>query len=132
MPGRRNFSFASKFCAYVSNLALGKDNYCIYDEILQSVLPYYAYKYILPDRLGEFPPLYKRIKGIKGKKDRNESLVSEYKNKNYEEYRKLVNAIIEGIENKENVTLSYTDFDRVIWSYFRAAKSRVLRVMDCI
>ena len=76
--GKYNFSFATKFCSYVSIHALKLDNYCIYDEILQLVLPYYAYMYV-----DDFDAtLYKTVKGTKsnGNNSRNESLVSEFKN----------------------------------------------------
>lgn len=46
VPNKYNFSFASKFCAYASQYALNKHNYCIYDKVLQSILPYYHYIYV--------------------------------------------------------------------------------------
>jgi hypothetical protein len=75
--GKHNFSFATKFCSYVSIYALRMDNYCIYDEILQQVLPYYAYMYI-----DDFDnTLYKTVKPTKrnGNLTRNESLLSTLK-----------------------------------------------------
>ena len=131
--GKRNFSFATKFCSYVSIHALGQDKYCIYDEILQQVLPYYAYMYIDDDTL--YKDLYKTIKATKRNKDsRNESTVSSFKQEKdgYEKYRNIINKIIEGVKNKINVTISYADFDHMVWYYFKGSTSKRLNAMKCL
>ena len=127
--GKHNFSFASKFCAYASLHALKKDNYCIYDEILQSILPYYAWMYVDDPKI-DCTILYKRVTG---KTTRNESLVYQYKEKgDYKAYRELIDAIIAGIKNKIGVEISYADFDHMLWYYFKGSKSKILGAMECL
>jgi len=130
--GKHNFSFATKFCSYVSIHALGKDNYCIYDEILQSVLPYYAYMYV-DDFKKKYPYIYKTINATKsnGYKTRNESLVYQYKiDDNYAGYKKLIDEIINGIKNKTGENISYADFDHLVWYYFKGSKNKILFAMS--
>ena len=129
--GKHNFSFATKFCSYVSIHALEKDNYCIYDEILQQVIPYYAYMYI-----DDFDnKLYKTVKATKanGNLSRNESLVYILKqNKDYSGYRKLIDNIIVGVKNKIDVSITYADFDHLVWYYFKGSKSKIISAMNCL
>ena len=132
--GKHNFSFATKFCSYVSIHALEQDNYCIYDEILQLVLPYYAYMYI-DDFDGKYPGLYKMVRGTKanGGSERRESLVSSFKeNSNYEGYRDIIDEIIVGVKNKIGVDITYADFDHMLWYYFKGSKSRIISAMNCL
>lgn len=129
--GKHNFSFATKFCSYVSIHALRMDNYCIYDEILQQVLPYYAYMYI-----DDFDnTLYKTVKPPKrnGNLTRNESLVSTLKqNKDYSGYRELINKIIAGVKKKIGVSITYADFDHMVWYYFKGSRSKIIKAMNCL
>ena len=46
IPDRYTFSFASKFCTYVSRYLYNSDDYCIYDNVLCNALPYYAWAYL--------------------------------------------------------------------------------------
>ena len=129
--GKHNFSFATKFCSYTSIHALGLDNYCIYDEILQLVLPYYAYMYI-DDFDGK---IYKTVKATRanGYNSRNESLVSLFKqNNDYNGYRELIKRIIYGIKAKIGVEISFADFDHMLWYYFKGSKSKITNAMSCL
>lgn len=50
LDGRYTFSFATKFCAYVSRGLFGPDGcsgggYSIYDNVVSRALPYYAWVY---------------------------------------------------------------------------------------
>lgn len=134
--GKYNFSFATKFCSYVSIHALKLDNYCIYDEILQLVLPYYAYMYI--DNFDDIHPnlaLYKTIKATKsnGYISRNESLISCFKqNKNYDGYRDLIKEILAGIKKKIGVEIKYADFDHMVWYYFKGSKNKIINAINCL
>lgn len=47
--GPYTFSFASKFCTFVSNALYDNDKYSIYDKVLNNVLPYYAWAYLGKD-----------------------------------------------------------------------------------
>jgi len=134
--GKHNFSFATKFCAYVSLYALGEDNYCIYDEIVQSVLPYYAYIYVDENIFDEkYKNIYRTVKGTKANNytSRNESLVNQYKEADdYAGYRTLINDIINGIEQKTGNKLTYAEFDRLVWYYFKGSKSKILTAMKIL
>lgn len=132
--GKHNFSFATKFCSYVTIHALKKDNYCIYDEILRSVLPYYGYMYI-DDFDKRYKYLYKTVRGTKKNnwKTRTESLVGLYKDQgNYAGYRALIDEIIKGIGEKVGEKITYADFDHMVWYYFKSSRSKVLSAINKI
>lgn len=79
---RNNFSFASKFCTYVCRYKYKLDNYAIYDDVIQSVLPYYLHKYLNDDTH------YRKTKSTKAYVGRKVSTVIDFrKNKNYKDYR---------------------------------------------
>ncbi len=112
--GKYNFSFATKFCAYVSLYALGKDNYCIYDAVVSNVLPYYAHLY-----LGE---KYWRV-------NRNGAVVSTipdlFKNGHeYNNYRNLMNRICCAAFNSFGYKPTYQELDELLWYYFKGEDSR--------
>ncbi len=127
--GKHNFSFATKFCSYVSIHALGQDNFCIYDEILQSILPYYAYMYVDDFENNEnCSGIYQKAKG----KKKNKSLVcKKYKEEDdYKGYRALIDEILTGIESKLGEKISYSVFDCMLWFYFKGSVSKVQAAMD--
>ena len=150
--GKHNFSFATKFCSYVSLHALEKkykDNYCIYDEILQSVLPYYAYMYADITSFGnqqlyksiayrkrkseaeDYSELYVSVNNGKEDKYRNESLVREFKEKeNYGGYRELIKEIIKGIKKKLGIDVTFEDFDHLVWYCFKGSKTKIQMAMN--
>ena len=124
-----NFSFASKFCVYASKHALGVDHYCIYDNIVQAVLPYYFYIYVDGE---EYRRFYKTKKG-----GNNESILNElFKQKEnidgYKNYRECVDKIIAGIEKKCGVHLEYKEFDNILWYCFKGSDTRVQAAMNCL
>lgn len=134
-----NFSFATKFCAYVSTHALNDpDNFCIYDNVVQSVLPYYAKMYVDESIYEEkkYSELYKTVKSTKAneKKPHYESLVEKkYRNKDgYKGYMELIDDIIEGIETKTGEKITYQDFDHMVWYYFKGSKGRVRDAMAAL
>lgn len=49
---RREFSFASKICEYLSELELGKAQYVISDSVVRRILPYYLAYYDIPCKKG--------------------------------------------------------------------------------
>lgn len=123
--GKHNFSFATKFCAYVSIHALKQDRFCIYDKVVQSVLPYYGYMYI-DDFCRRYGDLYKTVKG-----SRNDSLADCYKNQdNYGAYRALIDEIISGVSKKVGERITYADFDHMVWYYFKGSESKVQEAMN--
>lgn len=130
VPNKYNFSFASKFCAYASQHALKKHNFCIYDKVLQSVLPYYYYIYVDGDG---YRNLYKTVRG----RADNESIISDHcqdrKNTNgYAQYRQLIDDIISGIEEKCGICIDYEAFDHIVWYYFKGTNSKVQKAMNLL
>ncbi len=127
--GKNNFSFASKFCSYLCRY-LFKDlpqenNYCIYDEVVQSVLPYYA-NYYKVDLDKKYYITYTN-KGIK----HNRSIVCKVKTcGGYYEYIKLINAIIEKIKEENNIDVTYEAFDHMLWYFFKGQPNKIKELMD--
>lgn len=80
--GRYTFSFASKFCTYVSQALYNSDEYSIYDKVVSDILPYYAWSYLEKDCY--FGRTKSKISKVFGLDD---------KNGDYESYRKLIDAI---------------------------------------
>ncbi|MBE6793714.1 MAG: hypothetical protein E7532_02070 [Ruminococcaceae bacterium] len=125
-----NFSFASKFCVYVSEIALEKsDAFCIYDNVVQSVLPLYIHRYVGKDEAEKY---YKIVN--KGKKNaRVESTVSNLKcEKGYKEYRDIINRIIKGVEDKDDIKITYSQFDHMLWYYFKGSKLKVQEALNTL
>ena len=66
-----------------------------------------------------------------GNLTRNESLVSTLKqNKDYSGYRELINKIIAGVKKKIGVSITYADFDHMVWYYFKGSKSKIISAME--
>lgn len=106
--GRYTFSFASKFCTYVSQALYYSDEYSIYDKVLHDILPYYAWAYLGKDcYLGRTKSKISKVFGI------------DSKNGDYESYRKLIDEI--RYRNKEltGYLISRKDFDHLLWYYFK-------------
>ncbi len=134
---KNNFSFATKFCAYACVFAkdIRSDNFCVYDNVLANVLPYYAYLYSfegidLPESWRKDPPDLDRICHRSRNKDKNgdKRIISDIdslcrqnlENHDYALYRHIVDSTIRGIlEQSELDNLSYKDFDQLIWYYFK-------------
>lgn len=92
--GRRNVSFASKFCHfscfYIFEGEEAQDNFSIYDGVVAKALPKYLAYYKLNDRF-------------------------KIKDKDYEGYSKAIDAIIEASGSK----ISRNGFDHLVWYYFK-------------
>lgn len=92
--GRKNLSFASKFCQEVCFHLFQKtkyqDNYSKYDAVVRKCIPLYAEYY-----------------GIECEKGKLEG--------NYEYYRTMIDSIIKKSGNK----ISRNGFDHLLWYYFK-------------
>lgn len=143
MEQKYNFSFATKFCAYVSLRSLKQDNYCIFDNVVADVLPYYVYMYADNAELALLgsccrPLLRGPRKGIivstVGKNARENVKNNSRKTKGFKEgcsdgddasgyscYRGLVDAVLKGIasKSKKPITIEYKQFDNLVWYYFK-------------
>ncbi len=115
-----NFSFATKFCAYTSKFALNKDNYCIYDNVVSKVLPYYAKMYI--DK--------------KYWHNRNGKITSEFINRkgkeDYINYRQVIDEILASAKVKHGYKISYKEFDNLLWYYFKGEPSRLNKAYEAL
>lgn len=102
--GRRNISFASKFCHFSCFYIFGgedaQDNFSIYDGVVARALPAYLdyYKENLLDKKRDLKTIKKKIK-----------------DKSYKEYSDAIDDIIEASGSK----ISRNGFDHLIWYYFK-------------
>ena len=92
--GRRNISFASKFCHFSCFYIFGEedaqDNFSIYDGVVARALPKYLAYYKLNDKV-------------------------QIKDKNYREYSDAIDDIIKASGSK----ISRNGFDHLVWYYFK-------------
>lgn len=108
LPGRYTFSFASKFCTYVSRYLYNSDKYSIYDTVLCNALPYYAWVY-----LGEVYIAKKK------------SIINKFGMKNngdYKGYKDLIDRIRKKSMNEIGYKISREGFDSIVWYYFKGEK----------
>ena len=110
---RNNFSFASKFCAFMCRgLFEGEakaDNYAIYDSVLANVLPYYAWVYLKEDHLART----------------NSKIEAEFKDANdYQGYKQLIDSIRGNIKKITGFEISRKDFDQMLWYYYKGIDER--------
>ena len=102
--GRRNVSFASKFCHfscfYIFEGKDAQDNFSIYDGVVARALPAYLdyYKEKLLDKKRDLKTIKKKIK-----------------DKSYKEYSDAIDDIIEASGSK----ISRNGFDHLVWYYFK-------------
>lgn len=117
---KNNFSFATKFChwacVYIDDM---EDNFCIYDNVVGGVLPYYVSLYA-PNELNK---CYEFKRGT--------SKVEEYKEgvEGYRRYRELYDSLKVGInkwrrDNNQKGDIGYGEIDQLIWYHFKGKKGR--------
>lgn len=114
VPEISKFSFASKFCTYVSIYKDKNPNaYSIYDKVISEILPYYEWKFLPTTE-------------IHARKNRNKKVASTIENTfakkgsfNYEGYNKLIGQIIEAINKEKNLNIDRLTFDRMLWYYYK-------------
>lgn len=101
--GKNLFSFITKYCLYHNVHCYNRDNFVIYDSILVNNL----YKYITKED----------FKNITGKKLSKSSIKKFKDNFQYEEYKKVIDFIIE--KNQITTERKYRKFDWLIWYKYR-------------
>lgn len=118
IDGKQIFSFASKFCTFVSRSLFGdesKDNYSIYDGVLNDILPYYAYVYCNEIHI-------KRI---------NSKIKDEFVDKlDYKGYRDLIDKIREKSKEITGYKVSRKEFDYLLWYYYKGDEVRVKKALS--
>ena len=116
VPEISKFSFASKFCTYVSRYKDKNPNaYSIYDKVISEILPYYEWKFL------------QTTEKVHAYKNRNKRIVSTIEDKfankengfDYEGYNTLIGQIIEAINKKNNLNVDRLTFDRMLWYYYK-------------
>ena len=98
---RYNFSFASKFCTYISRYGFKEfDKFTPYDNVLQNILPYYAWTYCGDELVENF------------KKNRKNG---------YDAYVGLIRKIIASARNLYGTEgmLTLKEFDRLLWYKYK-------------
>lgn len=128
-----NFSFATKFCHWTCRyLELG-DKYCIYDNVVASVLPYFVDNYASGELASWDCCRMKRVKRGKGGQELV-STIENYKKDDdgYTKYRNLYDAVLKGInkwrsDNNQNGEIGYREVDRLIWYYFKGASGKRIK-----
>lgn len=98
------FSFITKYCLYHNVHCYNRDNFVIYDSILVNNL----YKYITKED----------FKNITGKKLSKSSIKKFKDNFQYEEYKKVIDFIIE--KNQITTERKHRKFDWFIWYKYRS------------
>lgn len=114
VEGRNNFSFATKFCAYVSNISVNiedkdRDKFVIYDNIIANVLPYFCWKYLsTSDYINENQKsiIKNKIVNKNGKND-------------YQSFIKIIDKIIESSSKNTGYKISRRNFDKLIWYFYK-------------
>ena len=113
---KNHFSFATKLCAYFNRYCFNKDDYSIYDSILENILPYYAFVYLGKELWN---------------KNKNSNVRKFYYN-NYESYNNLIGEIIESAKIiNDNQDLTRKDFDNILWYYYKGRDDRQKKAKEC-
>lgn len=133
---RMNFSFATKFCHYMSFVLFKdedkeyRDGYSIYDNILAKTVPAYAKKYKL--NLNKDSKL-----GLNFNKNKNNFDLDwrKYKGKNndvkklvnfYDGYQKLIDKIRkEAVKEHGSKEVSRNGFDYLLWYYYKGRQDEI-------
>lgn len=116
VKGISKFSFASKFCTYVSRYKFGNiDGYSIYDSVISEILPYYEWKFLSNTKV------HARIKNNK-EKNIVSTIENSFANKDkfdYNGYNTLIGQIIKAINEKKGLNIDRLTFDRLLWYYYK-------------
>lgn len=108
--GRKNTSFASKFCHYACFSLFddkNKDNYSIYDTVIRMALPVYIKWHKVNIESINYKNEYAKIKNFLDKMD-------------YKLYQTVVDAVIKASESD----ISKNGFDHLLWYYFKGKNEK--------
>ena len=155
ISSRYTFSFASKYCTYMARALYAgdkekEDGYCIFDKVMCDILPYYAWVYLGDSnyiRLSHPKAKRKKENTVLQKTLRSPMIVSRIKevfatknNGKYEEYRKLIDSIIQRAEllfgreypKDPFYRISRKDFDHLLWYYFKGGNPKIEKALRLI
>lgn len=131
IPTRYTFSFASKYCNYMSRYLFDADGYSIYDDILCKILPYYAWVYIKENHKAQKKSKIAKTFAAKDKGD-------------YKGYRDLIDRIRQKAFEETGYKIGRVDFDHLLWYYYKGDRdikndegdlvyeSRITQAMKCV
>ena len=112
------YSFASKFCTYVTRNDTANvtsndrdDLYAIYDNVVRSILPYYIFKVGSEDN----PESFIKESVIKGRIIKQSTIECTQEGFRYCDYRNLITNLQKRLE--DNVSLK--DIDMILWYYYK-------------
>lgn len=108
--GRKNTSFASKFCHYACFSLFddeNKDNYSIYDTVIRMALPVYIKWHKVNIENINYKNEYSKIKNVLDKID-------------YKLYQSVVDTVIKASESD----ISRNGFDHLLWYYFKGKNEK--------
>lgn len=114
VPQISKFSFASKFCTYVSRYKNQNTNaYSIYDKVISEILPYYEWQFLHPTK-------------THARKNRRHRVVSTIEDTfakkgsfDYGGYNILIGQIIDAINKEKGLNIDRLTFDRILWYYYK-------------
>ncbi len=110
-------------CRYIFKGTKQENNYCIYDEVVQSVLPYFAYKYKIKDWEKTYITYrMQNISIIKRLKEKSEN--------SYSEYKTIVENIIKEIKKESRIEVTFEAFDHMLWYFFKGQSAKIKAVMN--
>lgn len=119
VPGRTNYSFATKFCTYCNRYAFGGDEFSIYDAALRDSLPYYAYVYCK--------------KNLRNGGKANSAIARTYGDpQKYGGYCKLIDDIRNEINQYTSLNITREVFDLFLWYFFKNNKNNVDAACACV
>ena len=124
--GRKNTSFASKFCHYACFYLFddkNRDNYSIYDAVIRRALPVYIKLY-----KGKIKLTDNSIKDVISKKGYKE--IKRYlDDKDYDVYQKVIDAV----RDASGKNISRNGFDHLLWYYFKGKNEEEIEaIYNCI
>ncbi len=123
--GIYKLSFASKFCTYVSRYKYNRlDNYSIYDDVLQRTIPYYAWNY-LGERYVARTNSYINIES--GRMNSNKGKINCYK-----DYCKLIERLINRINEKRELKVNKEIFDHMLWYYYKGDETVIKKSLNYV
>lgn len=107
---RNNFSFATKFCAFINRVFYNRDDFVIFDSILESVMSYFELNYC-------------------GKIDQCRCLRAYADERDYSGYHAAIDSVLEEIKRK-CCDINRFEFDQMVWFYYKNKPSKLKEIKE--
>lgn len=133
--GFSKFSFASKFCTYVNRYQFKRDDYSIYDDVVQSILPYYIHAYGTEDRGAYISQHNRTINGVRIQVW--ESDIYRFReNNDYSGYKRIIDNVLtsvqKGAKKEDSPITTREQLDLLLWYYYKGDKELVRAAIQTI